>query len=229
MGGWSGLPFALAHPERVSALVLSGTPAGVPTPKVREAFAAAMEKALPDAEERPTLSIGIGIGHVMEGMGKLLELGRAAERLAKDSRDALAVILDKRSGGRRQWRARWGEDPVARLQHDAALVDAILSVKKVHEIGAILRRLPEPGSFGGDGAAWCAVLRGEVGRALSRNEKAPLGFDRVGLAVSETDYGAAHAAVARWVDRLLIARALADARPRPRPKKGEAAKAEAAA
>lgn len=40
MGGWSGLPFALAHPERVSALVLSGTPAGVLTPKVREASAA---------------------------------------------------------------------------------------------------------------------------------------------------------------------------------------------
>jgi pimeloyl-ACP methyl ester carboxylesterase len=40
MGGWSGLPFALAWPDRVSALVLSGTPAGVLTPKVREAFAA---------------------------------------------------------------------------------------------------------------------------------------------------------------------------------------------
>lgn len=40
MGGWTGLPFALAWPERVAALVLSGTPAGVLTPKVREAFAA---------------------------------------------------------------------------------------------------------------------------------------------------------------------------------------------
>lgn len=40
MGGWSGLPFALAFPDRVTALVLSGTPAGVLTPKVRDAFAA---------------------------------------------------------------------------------------------------------------------------------------------------------------------------------------------
>lgn len=40
MGGWTGLPFALAYPQRVTALVLSGTPAGVLTPKVREAFAA---------------------------------------------------------------------------------------------------------------------------------------------------------------------------------------------
>jgi 3-oxoadipate enol-lactonase len=39
MGGWSALPFALARPDRIGALVLIGTPAGVPTPKVREACA----------------------------------------------------------------------------------------------------------------------------------------------------------------------------------------------
>ena len=38
MGGWTGLPFALAFPERASALVLSGTPGGVLTPKLVEAF-----------------------------------------------------------------------------------------------------------------------------------------------------------------------------------------------
>ena len=40
MGGWTGLPAALAFPERVSALVLSGTPGGVFTPRVIEAFRA---------------------------------------------------------------------------------------------------------------------------------------------------------------------------------------------
>jgi len=40
MGGWTGLRAALAFPERVSALVLSGTPGGVFTPKVVEAFRA---------------------------------------------------------------------------------------------------------------------------------------------------------------------------------------------
>ncbi len=40
MGGWTGLQLALRRPERVHALLLSGTPAGVQTPKVVEAFAA---------------------------------------------------------------------------------------------------------------------------------------------------------------------------------------------
>jgi 3-oxoadipate enol-lactonase len=34
MGGWTGLPFALAHPERCTALVLAGTPGGVMTPQI---------------------------------------------------------------------------------------------------------------------------------------------------------------------------------------------------
>ncbi len=39
MGGWSGLPFALAYPERVRALVLCGTPGGVFTDEVAAARA----------------------------------------------------------------------------------------------------------------------------------------------------------------------------------------------
>lgn len=38
MGGWTGLRAALESPERIACLVLSGTPAGVFTPKVVEAF-----------------------------------------------------------------------------------------------------------------------------------------------------------------------------------------------
>ncbi len=36
MGGWTALPFSIEHPERVAALVLAGTPAGVFTPAVAE-------------------------------------------------------------------------------------------------------------------------------------------------------------------------------------------------
>jgi len=39
MGGWTGLRTAVESPDRVSALVLSGTPGGVLPPKVLEAFA----------------------------------------------------------------------------------------------------------------------------------------------------------------------------------------------
>lgn len=40
MGGWTGMQVARTHPQRVAALVLSGTPAGLLTPKVLEALAA---------------------------------------------------------------------------------------------------------------------------------------------------------------------------------------------
>jgi pimeloyl-ACP methyl ester carboxylesterase len=40
MGGWTGLQLALTAPERVGALVLSGTPAGVLTPRVLDALRA---------------------------------------------------------------------------------------------------------------------------------------------------------------------------------------------
>ena len=79
-------------------------------------------------ERLPTLSVGIGIGHVMESMGDLLDLGRRAEKVAKGGhlkhegkdRNALAIILDKRSGGTRTWRAQWSEmpPPVQRLDAD---------------------------------------------------------------------------------------------------------------
>lgn len=38
MGGWTGLQLALAQPQRVAVLVLSGTPAGILTPLVLEAL-----------------------------------------------------------------------------------------------------------------------------------------------------------------------------------------------
>ncbi len=39
MGGWTGLPAALRHPDRVRALVLCGTPGGMWTPAVERSFA----------------------------------------------------------------------------------------------------------------------------------------------------------------------------------------------
>jgi pimeloyl-ACP methyl ester carboxylesterase len=52
MGGWTGVQLGLSRPQRVSALVLSGTPAGILTTKVRAALAALAPAAA--QMERPT-------------------------------------------------------------------------------------------------------------------------------------------------------------------------------
>jgi CRISPR-associated protein Cmr2 len=91
---------------------------------LKELFEACMVEAVPVIPEggRPTLSVGVGIGHLMEDMSHLLELGREAEKVAKgdglpaeQQRDALGVVLDKRSGGKLTWRAKWAEAPVSVL------------------------------------------------------------------------------------------------------------------
>lgn len=48
MGGWTGLPTALATPERVSALVLCGTPGGLWTDAVAASFAGIAERVTRD-------------------------------------------------------------------------------------------------------------------------------------------------------------------------------------
>lgn len=171
---------------------------------LRRAFESAMATAcgsLP-ADKRPTLSVGLGIGHVMESMGDLLTLGRQAEREAKRARNALAMIVDKRSGGSRVWRAQWCVNPVGTLTDPTRL---LISSRKVYEISSILTRLPKPDEASGDG--WSRVLTFEVKRALSRIEGAGLRPDEVGLDLDpDAEYAALRARVDAWVAQLLIAR-----------------------
>jgi CRISPR-associated protein Cmr2 len=101
------------------------------------------------AKDVPTLSVGIAVGHVIEPMSILLGLARQAERAAKDDaqRNALAIIVDKRSGGQRRlalkWETlKWERDPLGRLHRDAELLEGPLSTGKVHELEALLRRFP---------------------------------------------------------------------------------------
>lgn len=65
MGGWTGLQLARAHRDRVAALVLSGTPAGILTPKVLTALsgiaqaAAQMERVPAWDEPHPALAADV--------------------------------------------------------------------------------------------------------------------------------------------------------------------------
>jgi CRISPR-associated protein Cmr2 len=191
---------------------------------LRKRFAEAMATACPSllATDRATLSVGLGIGHVMESMGDLLALGRQAEREAKRGRNALAVIVDKRSGGTRAFRVSWSENPVRVLREAAALLEARLSSRKIYEIASILARLPKPGEE--DGAGWARVLALEVNRSLARVEGSALGPGDVGLDLDEASgYAALHRRVGDWVERMLIARTFAQAEPRERSRVEEVA------
>lgn len=176
-------------------------------------------------EPPPTLSVGLGIGHVMEGMGDLLELGREAEKLAKgadlareQARNALGVIVDKRSGGRASLRMRWDQNPVDQLKQDLALLETRLPARKVHEVGRLADRLPTPSSH--LDSAWKVVLEMEIRRLLARSdsgEKALAPRD-VGLhAKPLATYEERFAELQSWVSRMLVARVVASAIPRLRP------------
>jgi CRISPR-associated protein Cmr2 len=174
---------------------------------LRKAFEGAMATACGSlaADQRPTLSVGLGIGHVMESMGELLTLGREAEREAKRDRNALAVLVDKRSGGRRLWRAQWNTEPVRVLNEAITRLRERIPSRKVFEIADMLRRLPNPQDASGDG--WARVLSLEVKRALTRVEKGSLRPEDVGLALdTEAGYVKLHDHINSWVARLLIAR-----------------------
>lgn len=72
---------------------------------------------------RPTLSVGIAIGHLMENLEDLLQHGREAEKAAKNpDRNGLAVHLHKRGGAPVRFRARWNEDPDKRIESFARLM-----------------------------------------------------------------------------------------------------------
>jgi CRISPR-associated protein Cmr2 len=93
---------------------------------LRAAFVGRMRAAFADVAQEPdatipTLSVGIAIAHFLTPLGRLLELSRLAEAYAKQGdklpeddprkRNALGVIVDKRSGDTIEWRGQWPVDP----------------------------------------------------------------------------------------------------------------------
>ncbi len=63
-----------------------------------------------EAEKSPTLSVGIAVVHHLEPLEDALELVRKAEKTAKNvtGKNALAVVVDKRSGTSRIAKGMWG-------------------------------------------------------------------------------------------------------------------------
>ena len=118
---------------------------------LRQAFAQAMASVAAELElaesQRPTLSVGIAIVHMLEPMADARGLAQRAEALAKGKqfkaqgtdRDALALIAKPRSGSEYACRIRWRDGiALARLQDWARDFDlGRLPGGLPHELGAV--------------------------------------------------------------------------------------------
>ena len=125
------------------------------------------------ADERPTLSVGLGIGHLMEPLGALRARADRAEQAAKgdmteNPRNALAITLGIRSGAELCWRAQWSDTSAldAFSQMTDAFREDLLPTRVAYDLRSIDLRLawmrddPSPSARGIRGA--------EVGRMLNR-------------------------------------------------------------
>lgn len=192
--------------------------------ELRQAFTAATRAVLDGKTDAlPTLSVGLGVGHVLESLGDLLDLGRRAEALAKGKdRDGLAVLARLRSSREHAWRARWPEGPVEVLEAAVALrEERRLPLKKVQEVGALLRRMPSADGPLRDDVEWGHVLMREVHRVLERSALGAGGEGltpaRAGLVLEEgLSLGQVHARVESWAERVWVAELFSRARPRAR-------------
>ncbi|MGO0122925.1 type III-B CRISPR-associated protein Cas10/Cmr2 [Desulfothermobacter acidiphilus] len=96
-----------------------------------------------DEEIPPSLSMGIVIAHHLTPLSDVLELARKAEKAAKEleGKNALAVLLSKRSGEERTVRGHWGEldqqlEWLVNLHREDAIPDGA-----AYELKELVRRL----------------------------------------------------------------------------------------
>jgi CRISPR-associated protein Cmr2 len=148
-------------------------------------FSAALSPVLPLGHpdcERPTLSVGIAMGHVLHPLGELRARAARALKLAKlgsdgqGLRNAVALLVAPRSGaevcvvGRRDepWQGLRGPGLVARLELWASMFAAgLLSSSSSYDLASLVRGSPP------------TALRGEARRLVDRRTAAqvPAEFD----------------------------------------------------
>jgi CRISPR-associated protein Cmr2 len=178
-----------------------------------------------DSDGRPpTLSLGLGIGHVLDSLGDLLELGRQAEALAKRERDqllpvglggCLAVLVARRSGRHLSTTSSWEDRGIDEAV--GQLWSKRLPLGKVREVDGLLRRLPRVESVApSEEKGWLGLLGGEVSRILARAEPggggSALTAEALGLIPNDgEEYAELFKRIEGWVARVEIAAVLAQA------------------
>ena len=169
----------------------------------------ACQMGLPAASV-PTLSVGIGIGHIMEPLGALRDRAERAERLAKGDtaeqpRNALAAILGVRGGDEIAWRARWDDDKAhdfLRVFTKAYAADKLPS-RVAYDTRDIARRLNWLDDCPAADEMRAAEVRRMLDRARAGGER--IGRELAGRIASESK----RRPLAKVADTLILARWLA--------------------
>lgn len=99
--------------------------------------------------KKPTLSVGIAVAHYLEPLSDALELVRKAEQTAKsvDGKNALAIIVDKRSGTARTIKGQFAKDKDAKgiIEYLRQLINfdkqGDISRQAAYELRDLARRL----------------------------------------------------------------------------------------
>ena len=185
--------------------------------ELAEQFKASLEPVSSElnvgADERPTLSVGLGIGHFMQPLGALRARAEKAEKLAKGDdtgcpRNALAVVLGVRSGGEHCLRLQWSDS--AALEDLEAIADAFHDGKLPSRIAYDLRGIDQRLVWlrEDDGCDAKGMREAEVRRLLHR-ARTVKGYKVAGEERKLIERRIAEQPLAEVADLLIVARWLA--------------------
>lgn len=117
----------------------------------------------------PTLSAGVAVVHHLAPLDESLAVARRAEKVAKQRRDALAVIVDKRAGSEVVTSGHWGSIDQAIERVVAWHRDGAVATRAGHELAA-LARLTE-GVAPAERGVFRAMATSEAARILERKNE----------------------------------------------------------
>ena len=123
--------------------------------ELRNAFTETLQKIAGDLDQdAPTFSVGIVIAHMQTPIGRVRRLVKRAESLAKgsdtdDPRNALAIIVDPRSGAEMHFRAKWERKSSQKQDDGGGELKKLKSpVEEINELGRLYRDDKLPSGFG---------------------------------------------------------------------------------
>lgn len=118
----------------------------------------------------PTLSAGIAVVHHLAPLDESLAVARRAEKIAKQRRDALAVIVDKRAGAEVVTSGSWKQIVPAINRAVQWHREGAVAARAGHELAA-LARLTE-GVQPAERSVFRAMAKSEAARILERKNEA---------------------------------------------------------